>query len=131
MQGPGHQLKLNKAAAGDTASLLFQTGFSGRAEMGTAGSDDFSVKVSADGSVFATALTVDRQSGIVTLPQGVTSGGFVLRDPADATKRAQFSAFRAGHRRDPQLCAARHQQRDCGAGRNAVLHWRQELLPAP
>ena len=35
--GSGHQLKLNKAGADDTASLLFQTGFSGRAEMGTAG----------------------------------------------------------------------------------------------
>ena len=51
--GSGHQLKLNKAVAGDTASLLFQTGFSGRAEMGTAGVDDFSVKVSADGSVWS------------------------------------------------------------------------------
>lgn len=30
--GNGHQLKLNKAAAADTASLLYQSGFSGRAE---------------------------------------------------------------------------------------------------
>jgi Protein of unknown function (DUF2793) len=37
--GAGHQLKLNKAAPAQTASLLFQTGFSGRAEMGTAGND--------------------------------------------------------------------------------------------
>ena len=54
--GAGHQLKLNKATAGDTASLLFQTGFGGRAEMGTAGTDDFSVKVSADGSAWFPAL---------------------------------------------------------------------------
>ena len=33
--GNGHQHKINKTAAGDTASLLFQTGTSGRAEMGT------------------------------------------------------------------------------------------------
>ena len=39
--GAGHQVKVNKAAAGDTASLLFQTGWSGRAEMGTTGSDAF------------------------------------------------------------------------------------------
>jgi hypothetical protein len=73
--GSGHQLKLNKAAAGDTASLLFQTGFSGRAEMGTAGSDDFSVKVSADGASFATALEADAATGEVTLPQPLHLGG--------------------------------------------------------
>ena len=37
--GAGHQLKINKAASGDTNSLLFQTNWSGRAEMGLAGSD--------------------------------------------------------------------------------------------
>jgi Protein of unknown function (DUF2793) len=73
--GAGHQLKLNKAAAGDTASMLFQTGFSGRAEMGTAGTDDFAVKVSADGSAFKTALVAGATSGEVTLPQPVKLGG--------------------------------------------------------
>ncbi|MCW1404330.1 DUF2793 domain-containing protein [Novosphingobium sp. MW5] len=48
--GAGHQLKVNKAASGDTASLVFQTGFSGRAEMGTLGDDSFGVKVSPDGT---------------------------------------------------------------------------------
>lgn len=89
--GAGHQMKVNKAAAGDTGSLLFQTGFSGRAEMGLAGSDDFSVKVSATGSAFNTALMVAAASGIVSLPQGVSSGGFALRDAGDVTKVAQFS----------------------------------------
>ncbi|MGL4237115.1 DUF2793 domain-containing protein [Tabrizicola sp.] len=73
--GAGHQLKLNKAAAADTASLLFQTGFGGRAEMGTAGSDDFSVKVSADGSAWFTALEADAATGEVTLPRLVHLGG--------------------------------------------------------
>ena len=73
--GSGHQLKLNKAVAGDTASLLFQTGFSGRAEMGTAGADDFSVKVSADGSVWSVALVSAAATGEVTLPQPVHLGG--------------------------------------------------------
>lgn len=66
--GAGHQHKINKAAAGDTASLLFQTGTSGRAEMGTAGDDDFHVKVSADGATWKEALVVDRASGAVSLP---------------------------------------------------------------
>ncbi len=65
--GAGHQVKINKAVVGDTASLLYQTGFSGRAEMGLAGNDDFSIKVSADGSSFATALTVVAADGHVQI----------------------------------------------------------------
>lgn len=68
--GAGHQLKVNKSAAGDTASLLFQTGFSGRAEMGTAGSDDFEIKVSADGSTWAPALTLEAGTGVAQFPSG-------------------------------------------------------------
>lgn len=85
--GAGHQLKLNKALASDTASLLFQTGFSGRAEMGTAGSDDFVVKVSADGASFATALTTAAATGEVTLPQPLHLGGQAADPaaPADGT----------------------------------------------
>lgn len=73
--GAGHQVKVNKAAAGDTASLLFQTGFSGRAEMGTSGSDEFAVKVSADGTAFFTALQTAGATGEVTLPAPVHLGG--------------------------------------------------------
>ena len=68
--GGGHQLKLNKNGQTDTASLLFQTGFSGRAEMGTAGNDDFAVKVSANGTLFNTALVADANDGAVRFPQG-------------------------------------------------------------
>jgi Protein of unknown function (DUF2793) len=79
--GSGHQVKVNKAGMGDTASLLFQTGFSGRAEMGLAGNDDFSVKVSANGTSFATALAASAATGSVTLPQPVRLGG-QASDPA-------------------------------------------------
>jgi hypothetical protein len=65
--GAGHQLKINKADDGDTGSLMFQTGFSGRAEMGLSGSDDFEIKVSADGSAWATALKTS-SSGAVLMP---------------------------------------------------------------
>ncbi len=85
--GSGHQLKLNKAAAADTASLLFQTGFSGRAEMGTAGADDFSVKVSADAATWFTALEAEAATGEVTLPQPLHLGGQAADPvgPADGT----------------------------------------------
>lgn len=72
--GGGHQLKINKNAAPDTASLLFQSGWSGRAEMGLAGGDDFSIKVSVDGSSFQTALSIDRSTGAVAFPVGVNFG---------------------------------------------------------
>lgn len=68
--GAGHQLKLNKAGSADTGSVLFQTGYSGRAELGLAGDDDLRVKVSADGSTWFEALTIARGSGLVGLPLG-------------------------------------------------------------
>lgn len=66
--GAGHQLKLNKAAPGDTASLLCQTGFSGRAEFGLAGDDDFHLKLSTDGLAWTQALLADAATGAVSLP---------------------------------------------------------------
>lgn len=75
-EGAGHQLKINKAAAGDTASLLYQTAFSGRAEMGLAGDDDFSIKVSPDGSAFFNALVVDRANGHVGVGAKSAGGRF-------------------------------------------------------
>lgn len=66
--GSDHQLKLNKAAAGNTASVLFQSNWSGRAEFGLAGDDDFRVKVSPDGSAWHDALAIDRASGGASLP---------------------------------------------------------------
>ncbi len=59
------QVKVNKETAGDTASHLFQTGFSGRAEFGLTGDDDFHIKVSADGSSWTDALFIDKDNGRV------------------------------------------------------------------
>jgi hypothetical protein len=65
------QLKFNKETASDTASLLFQTGFSGRAEIGTTGDDDFHFKVSADGSAFFESFIIARASGLATVKNGM------------------------------------------------------------
>lgn len=54
---------LNKQAPGNTLSLLLQTAFSGRAEIGLTGDDDLRLKVSADGSTWREALRVDRSTG--------------------------------------------------------------------
>jgi hypothetical protein len=69
-EGAGHQLKINKHAGGDNASILFQTGFSGRAEFGLAGDDDFHIKVSADGASWTEAMLVDRTTGHAAFPAG-------------------------------------------------------------
>jgi len=53
----------SKEAAGNTLSLLFQTAYSGRAELGLVGSDDFSLKVSADGASWTEALKLVAASG--------------------------------------------------------------------
>ena len=81
--GSGHQLKVNKAAASATASLLYQTAFSGRAEMGTTGDDDFHIKVSADGTTFREAMVIAAATGRASFP----SGGVVTSVSANVTDR--------------------------------------------
>lgn len=81
--GGGHQFKINKNAAGDTASVLFQTGFSGRAEMGLAGGDDYSFKVSPDGSAWFDAIVIDRTTGEVSFPNTSIGGGVTNGDKGD------------------------------------------------
>ncbi len=62
--GASVQVKLDKAATVDTASVLFQTGYSGRAEIGLCGDDDLHVKVSVDGSTFTDAVTVSSSGAV-------------------------------------------------------------------
>lgn len=71
--GADHRLKINKAAAGDTASIVIQDGFSGRAEFGLSGDDRFSIKVSPDGINWTEAVSIDNGTGVVSLPE--TPGG--------------------------------------------------------
>ncbi|WP_128255034.1 DUF2793 domain-containing protein [Falsirhodobacter deserti] len=68
-EGTDHRMKINKAATADTASLLFQSNWSGRAEMGLMGNDSFEIKLSGDGGSFLTALKADG-AGNVDMPQG-------------------------------------------------------------
>lgn len=65
------QHKLNKAAAANTASFLFQEGYSGCAELGLCGDDDLHVKVSTDGAAWREALIADRATGAVRFPNGL------------------------------------------------------------
>ncbi len=61
---------MNKESAADVLSLLFQSAFSGRAELGLIGDDNLTCKVSADGAAWKTALVLDRTTGRVSFPSG-------------------------------------------------------------
>ncbi len=79
--GGGIEVTVNKAAPANDAAFAFKTGFSARALIGLLGSDDFSFKVSPDGSIWNTGLTFDRATGRPTLPQGAVLGGLAA-DPS-------------------------------------------------
>lgn len=82
------RLTMNKATPADTAALLFQTGFSGRAELGTAGDDKLHLKLSPDGSAWVEAFAADPATAslalsaplglatatVATLPSATTAG---------------------------------------------------------
>ena len=80
-EGAGHRLIINKAGVGDTASVLMQNGFSGRAEMGLAGDDLYRLKVSADGASWNESLVIDNATGIVSFPSGVSGIGAGSQPP--------------------------------------------------
>jgi hypothetical protein len=85
--GADHRLKVNKAQLGDTASVVFQTDFSGRAELGLAGEDDFSFKVSPNGADWHVAMRIAAADGRITLANGLTlEGGLTL--PAGSVTRS-------------------------------------------
>lgn len=95
--GAGHQLKIDKASSAETASVLFQTGASGRAEIGLTGDNRLHVKASADGTVWKDLLVVDPTADRVQLPlaggslriDALGSGGVLF---ADANRDVRTSA---------------------------------------
>lgn len=92
-QGSDHRLTVNKAGPSDTASLVLQSGFSGRAEIGLAGSDDVTLKVSADGIAWTEALRIDRATGALSLGKGLIAPLLADLDaPDQATGFYRFDA---------------------------------------
>lgn len=77
------RVKLNKDLATNTGSILFQSSFSGRAELGLMGDDHFRVKVSAQGSEWKEALLIDSTSAAVQCPAGLTSSRLYLSQSHD------------------------------------------------
>lgn len=87
------QVKVNKNTATDKASHLFQTGFSGRAEFGLIGEDDFSLKVSPDGSSYTQCFVVDKTTGNIDFKQDVSVVGVI--NGAELTNYSETKATNA------------------------------------
>ncbi|OYW62602.1 MAG: hypothetical protein B7Z31_00415, partial [Rhodobacterales bacterium 12-65-15] len=95
--GAGIEATVNKAAAGNDAAFAFKTGFLARALIGLLGNDDFSFKVSPDGSAFFDALKIDRTNGQVELPQPTILPGLsAAPSPPPTGKAAVYARNRAG-----------------------------------
>lgn len=77
--GTDSQVKVNKAASANKASHLFQTNSSGRAEFGLISSDDFSLKVSSDGTAFSESFVVDRATGNIDFKKQVSVSGSTFK----------------------------------------------------
>jgi hypothetical protein len=68
----------NKETAADVLSLLLQSGFSGRAELGLLGDADFRLKVSSDGTSWTDALRVRNADGLATLAALAVTGAATM-----------------------------------------------------
>lgn len=93
----------NKEGGANVLSLLFQSGWSGRAEAGLVGDDDFQIKVSSNGATWREALRIARATGRVTFAQGVVPRPWVtLTDAAtisiDAAAGDRFRVSSSGTR---------------------------------
>lgn len=99
------QVKLNKNIASNTASLLMQTGFSGRAEIGLTGNDNLTFKVSSDGSTWNDSFSIAAGTGEAefdqplalkqysksSLPSATTSGRLIYVHDATGGSSVAYS----------------------------------------
>lgn len=86
--------KLSKESAANTLSFLLQDNYSGRAEIGLTGDDDFHFKVSADGATWFEALAIEAASGRPILPRAAKFGATTNFDnyiAADSWTKVQFN----------------------------------------
>lgn len=74
--GGNHRLYINKGSASDTASVIFQSAFVGRAEIGLTGSNDLALRYSADGTSWSDLLKAG--SGAVEVPNSAQVQKFVV-----------------------------------------------------
>lgn len=79
------RIALNKSAAARDAAFVFQDSFSTRALFGLLADDNFTVKVSPDGSTFYTGMSIDKSSGKVSFPALAKVSAYINYDHYAAT----------------------------------------------
>ncbi|MGH6872633.1 MAG: DUF2793 domain-containing protein [Rhizomicrobium sp.] len=110
---------LSKQAAGNTASFLFQDNYSGRAEVGLAGDDNFHFKVSPDGSSWHDAIVLTASSGLASIASAAIasaaiSGGTIdgATVGASVPAAATFTSFQSNAFKDAKTIAVTTVQTD-------------------
>jgi hypothetical protein len=106
---------LNKESAGDIVSLLLQTGFSGRAEIGLIGDDDLAFKVSADGSAWIEALKIARSTGKQTIASDLIVGGLLGIGVGNTTPLAQMNVANDSALSNRGIAVGLHSNNSSGA----------------
>lgn len=93
-----HIMKINKSATARTASYQGQVGFSTRFELGLAGDDDATFKVSANGTDFETGWKADKDTGKIEFPNGTDTVPFLMVEwyGATAYTKAELEALDGG-----------------------------------
>jgi len=114
-----HRVSINRAGPADTASLVFQTGFSGRAEFGLAGENGLQLRSSVDGSTWVTRLMLSDTDPAVLLPSlrsGQVDVSFGEAVSIEAPSAGGFFIVLVGDEGDfPQINASAIIAFDCGS----------------
>lgn len=69
-----HRLSINRETEGDVASVLFQTGWSGRAEIGLVSGGALSIRTSADGQAWSDLLRASADGERIETPGTLAAG---------------------------------------------------------
>lgn len=119
MQGAGIEATVSKAAPANDASFAFRTNWPARALIGFLCGDDFSFKVSPDGSAFYEAIRIDRSSDRVELPGPVVLPAVrAVPAPPPSDKLALYARNRAGAGwLDVQRPSEKEERSSCGTRR--------------
>ncbi|MFZ1681626.1 MAG: DUF2793 domain-containing protein [Rhizobiaceae bacterium] len=84
------RIAINKAGSGNTGSMIFQTAYSGRIELGCTGSDDFTIRASSDGAAFQDVMTVAAGTGYVGIGSPPDQPLAIRKDLAGSVSRIQM-----------------------------------------
>jgi len=94
--GSSHRVMVNKHAAADTASLIFEDNFSSRAEIGLCGDDKLHFRVTPDGTSFYEAIVIDGTTGKPSFPAASFLESFALNLYGDSGRMAGNGASGTG-----------------------------------